>query len=155
MKIHLLTIGNKMPAWVEAGYQEYAKRLPASCQLVLHEIPAEKRSKQADLARIQHLEGEKLLAAIPKNALVVVLAIKGKVWSTEQLSTALDGWLHGGQDVALMIGGPEGLSPACYQRADVKWSLSPLTFPHPLVRVILAEQLYRAHSLLQNHPYHK
>ena len=144
-----------MPDWVTKGYIEYAKRLNGDCRLKLVEIAPGKRGKNADLARIKKTEGEKLLAAIPKGCLVGVLEVKGKPWSTETLSKQLDNWLHSGQDVALLIGGPEGLSDACVARADVKWSLSPLTLPHPLVRVLLSEQLYRAYSILKNHPYHR
>ena len=155
MNIYLLAVGNKMPDWVTKGYQEYAKRLNSDCHLKLIEIAPGKRGKNADLARIKNAEGDKILQAIPKGCLVVALEVKGKSWSTQELSQQLDRWLHGGQDVALLIGGPEGLSEACIARADVKWSLSPLTLPHPLVRVLLSEQLYRAYSILNNHPYHR
>ena len=155
MNIFLLAVGTKMPDWVNKGYNEYAKRLNADCRLKLIEIAPEKRGKNADLLKIKNQEGEKLLSAIPKACLVVALEVHGKSWSTETLSQQLDSWLHGGQDVALLIGGPEGLSDACVARADVKWSLSPLTLPHPLVRVLLSEQLYRAYSILKNHPYHR
>ncbi len=144
-----------MPDWVTKGYHEYAKRLKADCQLRMIEIAPGKRGKNADLARIKKAEGEKILQAIPKGCLVVALEVKGKPWSTRDLSQQLDQWLHGGQDIALLIGGPEGLSEACVARADIKWSLSPLTLPHPLVRVLLSEQLYRAYSILKNHPYHR
>ncbi len=144
-----------MPDWVNKGYNEYAKRLKGDCQLRLLQIPAGKRGKNADLLRIKKQEGEKILSAIPKGCLVVALEVRGRSWSTEQLSKQLDHWLHGGQDIALLIGGPEGLSDACVARADVKWSLSPLTLPHPLVRVLLSEQIYRAYSILKNHPYHR
>ncbi len=155
MNIYLLAVGNKMPDWVNKAYHEYAKRLNADCQLKLIEIAPGKRGKNADLARIKLQEGEKLLAAIPKGSLVIALEVKGRAWSTEELAKQLDGWLHSGQDIALLIGGPEGLSNACVARADVKWSLSPLTLPHPLVRVLLSEQIYRAYSILKNHPYHR
>jgi len=155
MNIFLLAVGTKMPDWVNKGYNEYAKRLNADCRLKLIEIAPDKRGKNADLVKIKNQEGEKLLSAIPKACLVVALEVQGKSWSTETLSQQLDNWLHGGQDVALLIGGPEGLSDACVARADVKWSLSPLTLPHPLVRVLLSEQLYRAYSILKNHPYHR
>ena len=144
-----------MPGWVEQGYQEYAKRMTADCRLKLVEITPGKRGKNADLARIKQNEGEKLLQAIPKGVLVIAMEVNGKAWSTEQLAQQMDGWLHSGQDVALLIGGPEGLSEDCVRRADIKWSLSPLTLPHPLVRVLLSEQLYRAYSILKNHPYHR
>lgn len=155
MNIYLLAVGNKMPGWVEQGYQEYAKRMTADCRLKLVEITPGKRGKNADLARIKQNEGEKLLQAIPKGVLVIAMEVNGKAWSTEQLAQQMDGWLHSGQDVALLIGGPEGLSEDCVRRADIKWSLSPLTLPHPLVRVLLSEQLYRAYSILKNHPYHR
>lgn len=155
MNIVLLAVGNKMPDWVNKGYNEYAKRLNGDCRLKLVEIAPGKRGKNADLARIKKDEGERLLAAIPKGSLVVALEVKGRDWSTETLSQQMNNWLHSGQDVALLVGGPEGLSEACVTRADVKWSLSPLTLPHPLVRVLLSEQLYRAYSILKNHPYHR
>ncbi len=155
MRIHLLAIGTKMPAWVNTGTEEYTSRMPGQCQLVIREIAAEKRTKNSDLQRIRHIEGEKLLAAIPDGSLVVTLDVRGKPWSTEQLATQLDNWMMSGRDVALLVGGPEGLSPACLQRAEQSWSLSPLTFPHPLVRIIVAEQVFRAWSILTNHPYHR
>ena len=144
-----------MPDWVTKGYNEYAKRLKGDCQLKLLEVAAGKRGKNADLLRIKNQEGEKILSAIPKGCLVMALEVRGRSWTTEQLSKQLDNWLHGGQDIALLIGGPEGLSDACVARADVKWSLSPLTLPHPLVRVLLSEQIYRAYSILKHHPYHR
>jgi 23S rRNA (pseudouridine1915-N3)-methyltransferase len=153
--IHLLAVGNKMPVWINQGYQDYAKRLNGECRLKLTEIASVKRGKNADLTRIKREEGEKLLAAIPKGAYVVALEVNGRSWSTEQLSVQLDSWMHNGKDLALLVGGPEGLSEACVARADVKWSLSPLTLPHPLVRVLLSEQLYRAYTILKNHPYHR
>ena len=155
MNVFLLAVGNKMPDWVSKGYHEYAKRLTADCQLKLVEITPGKRGKNADLARIKQAEGKRLQAAIPKGCLVVALEIQGKAWDTKILAQQMDDWLHSGQDIALLVGGPEGLSDACLARADVKWSLSPLTLPHPLVRVILSEQLYRAYTILKNHPYHR
>lgn len=155
MRIHVLSIGTKMPDWVYAATDDYTQRMPPHCRVMIKEIPAEKRTKGSDLQRIRQLEGEKLLAAIPDNSLVVTLDVKGKAWSTEQLAQQLDKWLGAGRDIALLIGGPEGLAPACQQRAEQSWSLSPLTFPHPLVRIVVAEQLFRAWSILSNHPYHR
>lgn len=155
MKIRLLSVTHKCPAWVQAGYEEYAKRMPAACSLELIEIPAEKRTNNADLKRITEKEGEKLLAAIKPQHRVIALDIQGKPWSTEQLSAQMAEWLQGGQHLDLLVGGSEGLSEACLKKAETRWSLSPLTFPHCLVRVLVAEQLYRAHSLLIGHPYHK
>lgn len=155
MKIRLLSVTHKCPAWVQAGYEEYAKRMPAACSLELIEIPAEKRTNNADLKRITEKEGEKLLAAIKPQHRVIALDIQGKPWNTEQLSAQMTEWLQGGQNLDLLVGGSEGLSEACLKKAETRWSLSPLTFPHCLVRVLVAEQLYRAHSLLIGHPYHK
>ena len=155
MRIHLLAIGSKMPDWVNTATDDYVGRMPAHCRVVTHEIPSEKRTKAADLKRIRDIEGDKLLAAIPPSSLVIALDVLGKAWSTEQLATQLDHWMQGGRDVALLIRGPEGLSEACLQRAEQRWSLSPLTFPHPLVRVMVAEQLFRGWSILSNHPYHR
>lgn len=155
MRIHLLAVGKKMPDWVVTATEEYAGRMPAHCQLVLKEIHAVKRTKKSERKRIMETEGQKLLAAIPDGAFVVALDVLGKSYTSEKLSRQLDDWMLSGRDVALLVGGPDGLSPACLQRADMKWSLSELTFPHPLVRVVIAEQLFRAWSILTSHPYHR
>lgn len=144
-----------MPAWVTQAYAEFAKRLPHACTLQLVEIAAEKRGKNADLQQLLHKEGDKILATIPKGARVLALDVLGTAWSTEELAQELDSWLHSGSDIALLVGGPEGLDARCVERAVQRWSLSRLTLPHPLVRVILAEQLYRAWTILNNHPYHR
>lgn len=155
MRIRLLTITHKTPSWIQEGYEEYAKRLPASCALELVEIPAEKRTANADLKRITEREGEKMLAAIKPNHRVIALDVKGKLWSTEQLASQIEHWQQDGRNIDLLIGGPEGIAPACLQKAEDKWSLSPLTFPHIIVKLIVAEQIYRAWSITQNHPYHR
>jgi 23S rRNA (pseudouridine1915-N3)-methyltransferase len=155
MNIHLIAIGGRMPDWVQQGYEEYAKRLPAECALRLTEISAGRRGKNADLARILNDEAQRMLAAIPKAAIVVALEVNGRAWSTERLANQLQDWMSAGQDLALLIGGPDGLGDAARTRAVQRWSLSPLTLPHPLVRVIVAEQLYRAWSILHRHPYHR
>lgn len=155
MKLHLIAVGQKMPTWVNTGFDEYAKRLPNDCALVLHEIPAGKRGKNADVSRILEDEGQKILDKIPKGAHVVALEVGGKAHTTEKLASRLDDWRHLGSDVALLVGGPEGLSNACRQAAHEQWSLSNLTLPHPIVRVVMAEALYRAYTVLQNHPYHR
>ncbi len=144
-----------MPAWVNSGYDEYAKRLPKECQLLLHQVTAGKRLKNTDLSRLTKLEGEKLVAAIPKRAYVVALDVTGKAWTTFELSVSLKRWMALGQPLALLVGGPEGLADDVRQKASEAWSLSPLTFPHPLVRVVVAEQIYRAWTILSNHPYHR
>ena len=144
-----------MPSWVQQGYDEYAKRLPRECELVLKEIPAGKRGKNSDIVRIVKEEGERMIAAIPQNTHVVTLDIPGKPWTTPELAGAMQRWLEGGQSVSLLIGGPEGLADEVKPLARESWSLSKLTFPHPLVRIVVAEQLYRAWSILHNHPYHR
>ena len=155
MNIFLIAVGTKMPEWVTQGYQEYAQRLPAKCALVLKEIPAEKRLKNSNIDAITNKECEKIRAAIPNNCRIVALDVKGQSWSTEKLANRMQDWMMGGQDVAMIIGGPDGLSKELLQMAQEKWSLSALTFPHPLVRVILAEQIYRAFTVTENHPYHR
>ncbi|MDD5320217.1 MAG: 23S rRNA (pseudouridine(1915)-N(3))-methyltransferase RlmH [Methylococcales bacterium] len=155
MQINLISIGNRMPAWVQQGYDEYAKRLPRECELALKEIAPGKRSKNSDIARIVKDEGERIIAAITQSAHIVTLDISGKLWTTPELAQAMQRWLEGGQPVALLVGGPEGLSSSVKQLARESWSLSKLTFPHPMVRIIVAEQLYRAWSILHNHPYHR
>ncbi len=155
MQIHVIAVGDRMPAWVVAGYQEYAKRLPRECRLVLHEIPAGRRTKGADLRRLIKQEGARQLAAIPPGARVIALDRAGKQMDTEALADELKKRLAGGGNMALLVGGPEGLAPDCVERADERWALSRLTLAHPLVRVVLAEQLYRAWSIIQNLPYHR
>ena len=155
MQIHLLAIGNRMPEWVTQGYQDYAKRLPRECELVLREIPPGKRGKNADLERIKEDEGERMLAMIQRDDHVIALEVEGKAWRTETLAAEMARWLTMGQRIILLVGGPEGLADACKTRAHQTWSLSPLTLPHPLVRILLAEQLYRAQTILSHHPYHR
>ncbi len=155
MKIHLLAVGDRAPAWVEAGYDEYAKRLTMSLRLVLREIKAGRRTKGADIARVVDAEGERLLAAVPKGSYVVALDRMGRELSTEDLAAELRARMARGGDVVLLIGGPEGLSEDCLARADARWSLSRLTLAHPLVRVVVAEQIYRAWSIINELPYHR
>jgi len=155
MKIKLLAVGTKMPSWVTQGYEEYARRMPNDMQVQLQELALGFRGKGADLNRAIAKEGELMLAAIPPQDYVIALDVLGKQWSTEQLSEQCGHWRMGGRNVTLLVGGPDGLAKECVARADQRWSLSPLTLPHPLVRVLLAEQIYRAWSLLNNHPYHK
>ncbi|MFN2338371.1 MAG: 23S rRNA (pseudouridine(1915)-N(3))-methyltransferase RlmH [Gammaproteobacteria bacterium] len=155
MRIQLIAVGTRMPAWVQDGFTEYAKRLPRECAVQLVEIPLGKRGKNADVQRAIAEEGEKMLAALPRDCQVIALEVEGRAWSTEQLAGELEAWLGAGRDVALLVGGPDGLSEACRARAEQAWSLSPLTLPHPLVRILLAEQLYRAWTLYKGHPYHR
>lgn len=144
-----------MPAWVVQGYEEYARRLTGECSLHLIEVTAQKRGKGADLERIARVEGERLLAAVPRGCRVIALDEGGRSFDTPGLARQLGTWLQDGQDRALLVGGPEGLSAQCRRGADQSWSLSPLTLPHPLVRVLVAEQLYRAWTVLRGHPYHR
>jgi 23S rRNA (pseudouridine1915-N3)-methyltransferase len=155
VKITLIAVGRKMPAWVEQGYNEYARRMPKECNLQLLEIEAEKRGKSGSSQRWMEQEGKRMLAAIPKGDRVVALDVEGASWSTEKLALQLENWMHAGTGVSLLVGGPDGLAPECLKRADQRWSLSNLTFPHPLVRVVLAEQIYRSWSVVNNHPYHR
>lgn len=155
MKIRLIAVGTKMPDWITAGYQEYAKRFPSDMPLELVEIAAGKRGKNADLARLIDREGQEMLAAIGAQDRVISLEVEGHHWSTEQLAQQLNQFRHDGRNLSLLVGGPEGLAPAARAKAHLRWSLSALTLPHPLVRVLLAESLYRAWSLMSNHPYHR
>lgn len=155
MQIQLLAVGVRMPDWVTEGYEEYAKRLPRECELRLKEIVPGQRGKNADIARAMDEEGKKMLAAIAPGERVVALDLSGAEWSTQKLADNLARWLADGRNVSLLVGGPDGLAPACLARSDERWRLSALTFPHPLVRIVLAEQLYRAWSILNRHPYHR
>jgi len=155
MRIHLIAVGTRMPAWVTAGYQEYARRMPRECSLQLVEIASGRRGKSTGVVQAREQEGRHMLAALPKDCRVIALDVRGQAWSTEALARQLQDWLGAGRDIALLVGGPDGLSPECLARADESWSLSPLTFPHALVRVLLAEQIYRAWTLGTGHPYHR
>lgn len=155
MYIRLIAVGTKMPGWVAQGVEEYSKRLPPELKFEIREIALGKRGKGADIQRAIQTEGQQMLAAIGQYDHVIALDVKGKSWSTEQLATELTGWQREGDNICLLVGGPDGLAPECLQRAQQRWSLSALTLPHPLVRVILAEQLYRAWTVNSNHPYHR
>lgn len=150
----MISIGQKMPDWVAAGVREYSSRLPSNF-LQLIELPLATRTKSSDPRRAQAEEGQRLLKAIPAGAHVIALDPGGRTLSTEALAEQLDGWQQDSRDVVFLIGGPDGLTEDCLARSNARWSLSKLTFPHMLVRVILAEQLYRAWSILRNHPYHR
>ena len=156
MRITVLAVGGRMPAWVDEGVAEYSKRLPRELRLDWRDIPLAQRSKKnADAGALRDKEGEQMLKSIPDGDRVVALDVRGKPWSTEQLADHLRDWQMEAINVSLLIGGPDGLSQACLQRADARWSLSALTLPHPLVRVLLAEQVYRAWTITVNHPYHR
>lgn len=155
MRIHLIAVGQRMPAWVRAGYEEYAARMPPESSLQLVEIAPEKRTRKSDFALIAEREAKRLRAATPRGARTIALDARGRLLDTPALASCLEGWMQDGRDVALWVGGPEGLTDSARAAADWLWSLSPLTFPHPLIRVLVAEQLYRASSIIRNHPYHR
>lgn len=155
MKIKILSIGTKMPSWVNDGVTEYVKRLPNDLKLELVELPLATRGKNADIKRIVKKETDLLLSHIHPQDHVIALEVKGKNWSTETLAKNLESWRMNGRNVIFLIGGPDGLGEPCRQRADQQWSLSALTLPHPIVRIVLSEQIYRAWTVIQNHPYHR
>ncbi|MFT4613265.1 MAG: 23S rRNA (pseudouridine1915-N3)-methyltransferase [Bacteroidia bacterium] len=155
MRLSILAVGGKMPAWVNEGVDEYSKRLPRELKLNWREIPLARRGKDNTAEQVRAAEGEQLLKAVSAGDRVIVLDVLGKNWSTEVLAGKLQDWQMSGDNYSILIGGPDGLSPACLARADMRWSLSALTLPHPLVRVVLVEQLYRAWTITANHPYHR
>ena len=155
MRISIIAVGTKMPAWVSAGVDEYCRRLPREFNLNWREIPLAQRGRDSKPKYVCEREGEQILKAIPAADKVVALDVRGKRISTEQLAEQLATWQMSADNYSLLVGGPDGLSPQCLQRADWRWSLSDLTLPHPLVRILLAEQLYRAWTITVNHPYHR
>lgn len=155
MKCRLIAAGKRLPDWVNSGFHEYQKRLRAPLVVELHEIAVAARRAGESPDRAVMREGADMLAALGPHDYVVALEITGKSMTTEQLSSWLAERMRDGRSLALLIGGPDGLSPQCRAKAEHGWSLSPLTLPHGLVRVVVAEQLYRAMSLLAGHPYHR
>ena len=144
-----------MPGWIAAGFDEYARRMPRHLELKLVEVPAAGRTRAGDVGKAKKEEGARLLDKVPANAHVVSLDESGTLITTRRLAAALGDWMGAGRDAAFLVGGADGLARSCLERADQCWSLSALTFPHALVRVIVAEQLFRAWSILSNHPYHR
>ena len=155
MRIKLIAVGTKMPGWIVQGFDEFQKRMPSEMVLELVEIAPGHRGKSANIDKAIARESSQMLAALTSTDHVIALDVKGKAWSTEQLAQKMQDWRMSGVNVALLVGGPDGLSEDCLARASQRWSLSALTLPHPLVRVVVAEQLYRAWSILSNHPYHR
>jgi 23S rRNA (pseudouridine1915-N3)-methyltransferase len=155
MKTRLICVGERMPDWVGAGFAQYRKRLSHDLPLDLIEIPLGARGKSSDPARAIADEGAAALAALPRDAHIVALDGRGKMWSSAQLAERLAAWRMSGRALALLIGGPDGHAREVLARAHECWSLGPLTLPHMLVRLVVAEQLYRAVSINTGHPYHR
>ena len=155
MGFKLIAIGDKMPAWVNAGFKEYQKRLAPPYELQLVEIPLSKHQRPHNITAAREKEALRMLAQIPKQSYCIALEAAPQQFDTPSLADKIPTWLDYAHDITLLIGGPEGLHPNCLKRANSTWSLSRLTFAHPLVRVIVAEQLYRAVSIILHHPYHK
>ena len=158
MKIRILTIGQKMPNWVITGVEDYLKRIQPFVQTQIIELPMAKRGKndsEADILKYCQIEGETILSAVKPHEILIALEVGGREFSTEKLADTMKDWMLEGRDIVLAIGGPDGHSQAVRQAAAWHWSLSKLTLPHPLVRVMLIEQLYRAMTINHNHPYHR
>ncbi len=155
MKLRIIAIGQKMPAWIESGFTEYAKRMPRENSIELIELKPEKRASGKTGEQIKEAERDRILAALPRDATMWALDEHGSEHTTLELAEAMREWLGAGRDTAFVIGGADGLHQDIKQRADKLVALSRFTLPHGLVRVMLAEQLYRAWSVTQNHPYHR
>ncbi|XID75707.1 23S rRNA (pseudouridine(1915)-N(3))-methyltransferase RlmH [Alkanindiges sp. WGS2144] len=158
MKIRILTIGQKMPTWVQTGFDDYFKRIQPFVQTQLIELPMAKRGKNdsdSDIYKYCQQEGISILNALKPQEQLIALEVGGRSLTTEKLAGTLEAWMQNSQDIALAIGGPDGLSDEVRQKAAWHWSLSDLTLPHPLVRILLIEQLYRAMTVINNHPYHR
>ncbi|MCB1647396.1 MAG: 23S rRNA (pseudouridine(1915)-N(3))-methyltransferase RlmH [Pseudomonadales bacterium] len=155
MLIEIVAIGTKLPAWTEAGYEEYAKRLPREWDLQVKELAVARRGKTDSVEKLIQDEGKRMMAVVKPGAIVIALDREGTNWSTEKLADNFGRWMQETSHIQFLIGGPDGLSQECLQRANARWSLSKLTFPHVYVRMLLAEQIYRAWSIINNHPYHK
>ena len=155
MRATIIAICEKLPAWVDAGFEDYAARLKHVLPLRCIDLALGARGKNADLRRALADEGTRMLAAVPKSSFVIALDGDGRTFSSEALAKQLAQWRELGTDLAFLIGGPDGLAPVCLATAQLKISLGPMTLPHALVRIVLAEQLFRAHSILTNHPYHR
>jgi len=154
MRLRVITIGARAPDWVAAGFQDYARRMPRHLPLELHDIPAPSRKRQA-VDECRRDEARLLLKAAGEQAQLIALHEHGKALRSLELARRLESWLNDGRDLAFIIGGPDGLDAELLQKAQMQWSLGPMTLPHALVRIVVAEQLYRAWSLLEGHPYHR
>jgi 23S rRNA (pseudouridine1915-N3)-methyltransferase len=155
MRVRLIAVGSRMPHWVREAYEDYVDRLAPKLKIELTEIEPGTRSTGQSARRAIDTEAQRLLAAVRRDDFVVALDESGVEMTTRELATWLGTRMRDGRDLALLVGGPDGLGNSIMARCDFKWSLSRLTFPHALVRVVLAEQLYRSHGVLTNHPYHR
>ncbi|WP_341676041.1 23S rRNA (pseudouridine(1915)-N(3))-methyltransferase RlmH [Niveibacterium sp. SC-1] len=155
MRLHILAVGTRMPGWVDEAFQDFAKRMPRECAIELVELKAEPRTSGKTPEQMMAAEAERIRAALPARHRLVILDERGADLSTKQLAQRLTAWQEAGEDVALVIGGPDGLAPGLKEAATEKLRLSSLTLPHAMVRVLLAEALYRAWSVTRNHPYHR
>jgi 23S rRNA (pseudouridine1915-N3)-methyltransferase len=155
MKLRILAVGHKMPGWIESGFHEYARRMPPDAGIELIEIKPEKRAAGASTERIQKIEADRILAALPAQPMLIALDERGKQLTTVELSEHLARWMQDGANPCFVIGGADGLDASVRDRASMQMGLSRLTLPHGLARVMLAEQLYRGMSLLKGHPYHR
>ena len=155
MKIHVIAVGTRMPAWVEQAWDDYARRMPADYAVVLKEIKPEPRTSGKTPAQMMQAEAKRIQAAIPERAWCIALDERGKDLTTEHLKTQLETWRDKTGDIALIIGGPDGLDPSFKAQCQQQIRISSLTLPHPMVRILLVEQLYRAWSMLTGHPYHR
>lgn len=142
-------------SWINEGLSEYKKRLPNDYQLNFIEIPTIKRTKSSNLKQVIHIESQKLLRAVPTNNLIIALDEHGQEWTTFELSQKIATWHREQQNISFLIGGPDGWDQTCLKNIPLVWSLSKLTLPHQLVKVMVAEQIYRAWSIINNHPYHR
>jgi 23S rRNA (pseudouridine1915-N3)-methyltransferase len=154
-RVRIIAVGSRMPKWVREPFDDYITRLNPGLKVTLTEIDPGQRSAGQPPARAIATEGQRILAALRPNEYVVALDERGAEMTTRELASWLATRLRDGSDLAFLIGGPDGFAAEVLQRSDFKWSLSRLTFPHALVRVVLAEQIYRAHGVLSNHPYHR
>jgi 23S rRNA (pseudouridine1915-N3)-methyltransferase len=154
VRLRVVAVGTRMPRWVNEGFREYAGRMPRECPLELHEVAPGRRVRSEGPARAIATEGKRLLAA-SEDCMRVCLDVGGNAVDTAGLTRIFANWLQDGQHVSLLVGGPDGMAAECLEAARWRWSLSPLTLPHGLVRVLVAEQLYRAWTVLSGHPYHR
>lgn len=155
MHIRLIAVGDRQPAWVTQAFDAYARRMPRQWQFRLDVVGTVRRTNDGDAMKATAAEGQKVLQKLKSTEQVIALDARGRQWSTAELAGRLRGWQSAGRDLAFVIGGPDGIAVDCLERADLRWSLSKLTLPHGLARVLVAEQLYRAWTVITGHPYHR